>query len=68
MAIPYQAAKFKSANIFAMAILDPAAKFNSCQYFRLYKACILKPSSQLLNIAQGLALHLVSLYLLLFAN
>ena len=26
----------KSANIFAMAILGPIAKFNSCQYFRLY--------------------------------
>ena len=36
MAIPYQTAKFKSANTFAMAIWDPAAKFNSRQYFRLY--------------------------------
>ena len=36
MAIPYRAAKFKSANIFAMAMLGPTAKFNSRQYFRLY--------------------------------
>ena len=36
MAILYRAAKFKSANMFAMAIWDPTAKFNSCQYFRLY--------------------------------
>ena len=36
MAIPYRTAKFKSANIFAMAILGPTTKFNSCQYFRLY--------------------------------
>ena len=31
-----QTTKFKSANIFAMAILDPTAKFDSCQYFQLY--------------------------------
>ena len=36
MAIPYQTAKFKSANILAMAILGPTAKFNSRQYFWLY--------------------------------
>ena len=36
MAIPYQTAKFKSANIFAMAILGPTAKFNYRQYFQLY--------------------------------
>ena len=36
MAIPYQTAKFKSGNIFAMAIWGPTAKFNSRQYFRLY--------------------------------
>ena len=36
MAIPYRTAKFKSTNIFAMAILGPTAKFNSHQYFRLY--------------------------------
>ena len=29
-------AKFKSANIFAMQIWDPTAKFNSYQYFRLH--------------------------------
>ena len=29
-------AKFKSANIFAMVIWGPTAKFNSRQYFRLY--------------------------------
>jgi hypothetical protein len=29
-------ANFKSANIFAMAILDQTAKFNSRQYFWLY--------------------------------
>ena len=36
MAIPYQTAKFKSTNIFAMAILGPTTKFNSRQYFWLY--------------------------------
>ena len=36
MAIPYQTAKFKSTNIFAMVILGPTAKFNSRQYFGLY--------------------------------
>ena len=30
MAIPYRTAKFKSANIFAIAILDSTAKFNFC--------------------------------------
>ena len=35
MAIPYRTAKFKSANIFAMAIWGPTAKFNSHQYFQL---------------------------------
>ena len=34
--VPYGTAKFKSANIFAMAIWRLAAKFNSHQYFRLY--------------------------------
>ena len=36
MAILYRTAKFKYANMFAMAIWDPTAKFNSRQYFRLY--------------------------------
>ena len=37
MAIPYQTAKFKSANnILAIVILGSTAKFNSRQYFRLY--------------------------------
>ena len=36
MVIPYQTSKFKSTNIFAIAILGPTAKFNSCQYFQLY--------------------------------
>ena len=36
MAILYRTAKFKSANIFAIAILGSTAKFNSRQYFRLY--------------------------------
>ena len=36
VAIPYRTAKFKSANIFAIAIWGPTAKFNSRQYFRLY--------------------------------
>ena len=36
MAILYQTIKFKSANIFAMAILGLTIKFNSRQYFRLY--------------------------------
>ena len=33
MAIPYRTAK---VNILAIAILGSTAKFNSCQYFRLY--------------------------------
>ena len=37
--IPYQPAKLKSANIFAMGILGPTTKFNSRQYFWLY--CII---------------------------
>ena len=36
MAILYQTAKFKFANILAIAILGSTAKFNSRQYFRLY--------------------------------
>ena len=36
MVIPYQTVKFKSVNIFTMAIYGPTAKFNSCQYFQLY--------------------------------
>ena len=36
MAIPYRTAKLKSANIFVMSVWDQTAKFNSCQYFRLY--------------------------------
>ena len=40
MAIPYQTAKFKSANILAIAILGSTAKFNSRQYFRLYSITI----------------------------
>ena len=36
MAIPCRTAKFKFTNIFSMAILDPAAKFNSHQYSQLY--------------------------------
>ena len=36
MAIPHWTAKFKSANIFSMAIWGPTAKFNSCQHFLLY--------------------------------
>ena len=35
MVIPYRTAKFKSADIFIMAIWGPTAKFNSHQYFRL---------------------------------
>ena len=34
-------AKLKSAKIFAMAIWDPTAKFNSRQYFRLYSIIII---------------------------
>ena len=36
MAILYQTAKFKSANILAIVILGSTAKFNSRQYFQLY--------------------------------
>ena len=42
-AILYRTAKLKSANIFAMAIWDPTAKFFSHQYFRLY-GMIISPS------------------------
>ena len=38
MAIPYRTAKFKSANIRAIEILGSTAKFNSRQYFRLYRS------------------------------
>ena len=36
MAIPYRTAKFKSANILEIAILDSTAKFNLHQYFYSY--------------------------------
>ena len=36
MAIPYQTAKFKSANILAMAIWGSTTKFNPHKYFHLY--------------------------------
>ena len=36
LAILYWTAKFKSANMFAIAIWDPMTKFNFRQYFRLY--------------------------------
>ncbi|MCG8620484.1 MAG: hypothetical protein MJE68_00610 [Proteobacteria bacterium] len=36
VAIPYQTARFKSANILAIAILGSTAKFSSRQYFWLY--------------------------------
>ncbi|MCG8623694.1 MAG: hypothetical protein MJE68_17085, partial [Proteobacteria bacterium] len=36
MAIPYQTAKFKSANILLIAIWSSTTKFNARQYFRLY--------------------------------
>ena len=36
MAIPYQTDKFKSANIFVIAIWGQTTKFNSHQYFWLY--------------------------------
>ena len=34
--IPYRTAKFKSTNIFPIAILGSTTKFNYRQYFRLY--------------------------------
>ena len=43
MVIPYRTAKFKSTNIFAIAILGPTAKFNSHQYFRLYNYYYVSP-------------------------
>ena len=36
LAVYITTAKFKSANILAIAILGSTAKFNSRQYFRLY--------------------------------
>ena len=53
MAIPYQTAKFKSANIFTMAILGPTTEFNSRQYFWLYS----KPSFTLFSNFQGAIKH-----------
>ena len=41
MVIPYQTTKFRSAIMFVMAIWDPTAKSNSCQYFQLYYTCIM---------------------------
>ena len=38
MAILYQTAKFKLANILAIAIMGSTTKFNSRQYFRLYSS------------------------------
>ena len=35
MAILYQTAEFKFANMIEMAIWDPTAKFNSRQYFQI---------------------------------
>ena len=40
MAILYRTAKFKSANILAVAILGSTTKFNSRQYFQLYGMCV----------------------------
>ena len=37
MVMPYQTARFKSANILTIAILG---SFNFCQYFRLYGICL----------------------------
>ena len=43
MVILYRTAKFKFANIFAIAILGSTAKFNSHQYFWLYDTCVRCP-------------------------
>ena len=56
MAIPYRTAKLKSTNTFAMAIWDPTAKFNSCQYFRLYSIIYVAWSS-LLSISIKVDMH-----------
>ena len=39
MVIPYQTAKYKSANIFTTVIYGPTGKFNSRQYLQLYGIC-----------------------------
>ena len=46
--IPYRTT---TANIFAMAILGPTAKFNSCQNFRLYSITLLVPGPLFINLA-----------------
>ena len=57
IAIPYQAAKFKFANILAIAILGSIAKFtcNSGQYFRLYGINI--HTGRLIYLAVSLIWH-----------
>ena len=52
-----------SANMFEMAIWDPTAKFNSCQYFQLYGISGLKLTSVLCSL--GLHLPLLSILMLL---
>ena len=47
MAILYQTAKFKSANILAIAIMGSTAKFNFRQYFRLYSSIGFRPDPPL---------------------
>ena len=59
MAIPYRTAKFKSANILAIAILGSTAKFNARQCFRLYGKLI----SVLLGQFGDISTHALKWYL-----
>ena len=61
MVIQYQTAKFKSANILAIAILDSTAKFNCRQYFQLYNIVYLVFAYCIYNVMhmnKGVARHM----------
>ena len=67
VAIPYRTAKFKSANIFAMAIRSPTAKFNSRQYFRVYGIlCILCILHSLFSVYSSSLSLVYSLFSMIF--
>ena len=53
MAIPYQATKFKSTNILAIAILGSTAKFNSANIFSYMVLQLLKDSLSVSNVLFG---------------
>ena len=57
MVIPYRTAKFKSANILALAILGSTAKFNSRQYFRLYGITVTHNSRNPISLLRNSMCH-----------